>query len=361
MSKLRVAVIFGGMSSEHEVSCVSGAAVADNMDTEKFEVIKVGITKSGKWLLYAGNTNAMRNCTWQQSEYCTPAYISPETETHGLVVCDNTQMRTIKLDVIFPVLHGTYGEDGTVQGLFEMAGIPYVGSGVLASATCMNKSATNTIFDAHGFAHTPWLLLHREDIQDMSAVHKTIDEHMSYPVFVKPSSEGSSVGVYKVAVPAKLQEALLLAAELDEKIIVEQAVIGQEVECAVLGSGEDIFATLPGEIESCNEVYDYEAKYQSGDASKLYIPARLSEQKLCEVRDMAKKAYTALGCEGLARVDFFVQEKTQKVLISEINTMPGFTPISMYPKLMANEGISFTELISKLIQLAVKKARSLSD
>lgn len=355
MAKLRVAVLFGGVSSEHEVSCVSGAAIVDHMDPERYEVLKVGITKKGRWLLWPGGAEGMRDGSWETSPDCVPAFIAPDATTRGLVVNQDGAFEVLKLDVVFPALHGPMGEDGTVQGLLELAGLPYVGCGVLASATSMDKSAANAVFEKHNIPHTPWMAIGRDEIEDQQALLARLRERIAFPMFIKPASAGSSVGVTKVQAPEALHEALLIAAAHDATLIIEQAVDGQEVECAVLGN-QNPSVTVPGEIVSCNESYDYEAKYHSGDASKLHIPARLPAEKQAEVRELALKAYKALGCQGLARVDFFVQREDGRVLISEVNTLPGFTPISMYPKLMDHSGISFSELVDRLIALGMERA-----
>ncbi|MDL2219160.1 D-alanine--D-alanine ligase [Ruminococcaceae bacterium OttesenSCG-928-O06] len=355
MAKLRVAVLFGGVSTEHEISLISGAAIADNMDADRYEVWKIGITKKGRWLLYPGPTAGIRDGSWETSPDCVPAFLSPDRTNHGLVLNHGSTFDVLKLDMVFPALHGKYGEDGTVQGLLEMAGIPYVGCGVLASATCMDKAAANLVFAQHGIAHTPWLAVHRTQMADEAAMLRRVTDAMAFPVFVKPAAAGSSIGVTKVKTPEELRAAMLLASAHHHTVLVEEAVVGQEVECAVLGN-ETPVCTLPGEIISCNEVYDYEAKYESGDASRLLLPANLPVEKLEEVRAVALKAYAALGCSGLSRIDFFVREGTGEVLISEINTMPGFTPISMYPKLMEKDGLPFPKLVDRLVQLAQERA-----
>lgn len=354
MAKLRVAVLFGGVSSEHEVSRVSAAAVAEHIPADKYEVLKIGITKKGRWLLYPGPTSKMRDGSWEESPDCVPAAISPDRTNHGLTVNHTGVFDVSKVDVVFPVLHGRNGEDGTVQGLLDLAGIPYVGCNVLASAMCMDKAISNLMFDSAGIAQTPWVAAYRYELDDFDALYERITEKLRFPVFVKPAVGGSSVGVSKTNNKEELRAAMMLAAAHDSKIVFEQAVDGQEVECAVLGNHE-LISSLPGEIESCNEIYDYEAKYQSGDASILHLPARLSPQKLEEVRAEAERAYRAMGCTGLSRVDFFVENGTGRVLLNEINTMPGFTPISMYPKLMEKSGFPFTKLVDRLIELGMER------
>ena len=355
MAKTRVALIFGGVSSEYEISCISGAAICDNLSPDKYEVFKIGITQKGRWLLYPGGTDAMRNGTWHESADCAPAFISPDRTSRGIVTSHGDAFDVVKIDVAFPALHGRNGEDGTIQGLFELAGIPYVGCGVLASAACMDKALANAMFDACGIVQTPWLTASVDDITDTEQLEAAIEEEIGYPLFVKPSVGGSSVGITKVKRPEDLQDALLLAAAHDTKILLERAVDGMEVECAVLGNRE-LQVTYPGEIVPCNEIYDYEAKYKSGSASKLYIPARLPQEKLAEVRDIAERAYRAMGCEGMARVDFFVESGTGRVLLNEINTIPGFTTISMYPKLMEHAGVPFPDLCDRLVELAFEEA-----
>lgn len=357
MEKMRVAVIFGGVSSEHEISCISASAIADNLDPDRYEVYKIGVTARGRWLLYPGSTEEMCNDAWHENPDNVPAILSPDRTTRGLVTCIDGSFEVIKIDLAFPVLHGRNGEDGTIQGLLELAGIPYVGCGVLASAACMDKAFAGQIFEAAGIPHTPWLAADRRDVGNFDQLLFRLSEKLSFPLFVKPAVGGSSIGVTKVKTPEELKAAVQLASAHDQKIIFEQAVVGREVECAVLGNyGPE--ATLPGEVVSCNEIYDYEAKYKSGDESKLYLPAPLHEEKLKEVRAMALRAYKAMGCEGLSRIDFFVEEGTGRVLLNEINTMPGFTTISMFPKLWEMSGLSFPDLCDRLVELALERAEA---
>ncbi len=355
MSKTRVAVLFGGVSSEYEISCISGAAIAEHLSEELYEVYKIGITKKGRWLLYPGNTAEMRSAEWDKHPDNVPAVISPDRVTHGLLVSHSGNLDFVKLDVVIPALHGRNGEDGTVQGILELAGIPYVGCDVLCSATCMDKATAIRLFEAAGIAHTPWVAVLRSELRDFELFLETLLKTLQFPIYVKPSVGGSSVGITKAKTPEELQTAIKVASAHDRVLLFEQAVSGSEVECAVLGN-EVLTVSVPGEIRSCNESYDYEAKYQSGNASKLLIPAPLSEEKSKEVQALAQKAYKALGCTGLARVDFFIEAETGRVLLNEINTMPGFTTISMYPKLMEHSGLSFGELCHRLVQHALEKA-----
>jgi D-alanine-D-alanine ligase len=351
MAKPRVAVLFGGVSGEHEISCISGATIADHIDTDKYEVFKLGITKKGRWLLYPGETGMMRDGSWDTCPGNVPAFISPDRALRGVVLDRGGVFDVVGLDMVFPALHGIGGEDGTVQGLLELAGIPYVGCGVLASATCMDKSAANLVFEARGIPHTPWMVVEREALEDIDLLFSRLRGRITFPIIAKPARGGSSLGVTKAHDAGQLRAAIRAAGAHDRRVLLESAVDGQEVECAVIGNAAP-HSTLPGEVVSCNEIYDYEAKYRSGDASRLYLPARLPPAKLEEVRALAERAFSALGCEGLARADFFVERGSGRVLVSELNTMPGFTSISMYSKLMAHEGTGFTPLIDRLILLA---------
>ena len=263
-------------------------------------------------------------------------------------------MEKLHIDVVLPVLHGLWGEDGTIQGLLELAGIPYVGCGVLASAVCMDKAVANALFACHGIPHCAWAAYTRAQLEaDPAGIAAHLAETLGWPIFVKPANAGSSVGVTKAGSPDELARAIQVALENDRKVVFESFVDGQEVECAVIGS-EPAAATRPGEILAGAEFYTYDDKYKNG-VSQTVIPARLPEEKLDEVKELAARAYTALGCEGLARCDFFVERGTGRVLINEINTMPGFTSISMYPKLMEHEGTPLPQLIDRLIALAMER------
>lgn len=354
MEKVHVLVFFGGNSSEYEISCVSAASIVDGLEALGHTVHKMGITRTGSWRLYTGSTDKMRNDTWHNPEECAPALLSPDTISKGVLCMQDGVLEVIPIDVVFPALHGRNGEDGTVQGLFELAEIPYVGCDVLASAACMDKVVANTLFEAAGIAHTPWISFSKKELEKVDTILPKIKEKLQYPIFVKPAVGGSSVGITKAKNDKELRAAIELATQYDKKILFEQGVEGKEVECAVIGNDE-LFGTLPGEVDSCNEVYDYEAKYQSGDESKLYLPARLPQEKLEEVQSIALKAYKVMGCTGLSRVDFFVEKDTQRVLLNEINTLPGFTNISMYSKLMEMSGVSFGDVLEKLLVLALER------
>ena len=353
--KMCVVLLFGGMSSEHEVSRVSVGNFVNNIDREKYEVLTVGITKEGRWLYTEATAAQMADGSWEELAGNMACVISPDRADHGMILfTPEGHVEKVHVDVVIPVLHGLWGEDGTVQGLLELAGIPYVGCGVLASAVCMDKAVANALFEANGVPHTRWLAADRWEIEsDLEGVCDDVEKKLGWPVFVKPANAGSSVGISKVSSRDELKKAIDLALENDRKVVFEAFVDGQEVECAVIGSDPAV-ATRPGEILAGAEFYTYDDKYKNG-VSQTVIPAHLPEAKLDEVKTYAAMAYTALGCEGLARCDFFVEHGTGRVLINEINTFPGFTSISMYPKLMEHEGLPVPQLIDRLIALALER------
>ena len=353
--KMCVVLLFGGMSSEHEVSRVSVGNFVNNIDREKYETLAVGITKEGRWLYTEATAAQMADGSWEDLAGNMACVISPDRADHGMILfTPEGHVEKVHVDVVIPVLHGLWGEDGTVQGLLELAGIPYVGCGVLASAVCMDKAVANALFEANGVPHTRWLAADRWEIEsDLEGVCDGVERKLGWPVFVKPANAGSSVGISKVSSRDELKKAIDLALENDRKVVFEAFVDGQEVECAVIGSDPAV-ATRPGEILAGAEFYTYDDKYKNG-VSQTVIPAHLPEAKLDEVKTYAAMAYTALNCEGLAHCDFFVEKGTGRVLINEINTFPGFTSISMYPKLMEHEGLPVPQLIDRLIALALER------
>ena len=348
MSKKNILVLFGGRSSEHEVSCVSVTTILSNIDKEKYEVYVVGITKEGRWVL-VDSVEEIKDGSFVNSK--KQAVLSPDTVEKALYIMEDGKVEKVQIDVAFPVLHGLNGEDGTVQGLFELAGIPYVGCGVLASAVSMDKLYTKIVVDTLGIAQAKYVAVRKEEIEEVS-VYETIEEKLGYPVFIKPSNAGSSRGVSKASNRKELVAGLKEASLHDRKILVEETILGREVECAVLGNDEP-FASVLGEITPDKEFYDYEAKYQSD--SKLTIPAPISETKSNQIREFAKKAYTKIGLKGMSRIDFFVHKMTGDIYLNEINTIPGFTDKSMYPMLMAQSGIDGRELVDKLIEYAIEE------
>lgn len=356
MGKKVVGIIFGGSSTEHEVSRRSATSIIENISKKKYETIFIGITKAGEWFEYSGDISKISNGDWEKdTQNKKKVFISPDSSVGGLIVLENDKYSTVHLDVVIPVLHGKNGEDGTIQGLLQLANIPFVGCDLLSSATCMDKIDTNIILSYAGVKKAKFAFVTANDfnVNEEACIHHIESTLPSYPLFVKPSSAGSSVGISKVADRCELINAIKLALHEDSRILIEETIVGQEVECAVLGN-DDPIASICGEIAPANEFYDYEAKYVSD--SSLYIPARVSDAVAEKIRKIAVKAYKAMGCSGLSRVDFFVEKDTNEVYLNEINTFPGFTAISMYPKLFENTGIPFSELLDKLINLAFERA-----
>lgn len=354
--KLNVCVLFGGISPEHEVSLRSAQSVLNNLDPEKYHILPVGITKQGQWLLYGGDDySLLPDGQWEQFPENRKAAISP-VHGQGLLVWNDEGTESFAIDVAFPVLHGENGEDGSVQGLMQLAGIPCVGPDVAASAVAMDKTLTKLVMDNAGIPQAQWLLVRISELSaHMETVLDSVEDRFSYPVFVKPAGTGSSVGVSKASDRKSLDEALRHAGQYDEKILVEEFIDGKEVEVAVMGNANPV-ASVCGEIDSGAEFYDYDAKYVT-DTSVAYIPARISETVAEQVRECAVKAYNAIGCRGLSRVDFFVTHKDERIVFNEINTLPGFTSISMFPKLFAASGIPYGQLIDELLRLAMENAK----
>lgn len=347
MNKKTVAVLFGGQSSEHEVSCISATTIISNINTEKYEVRMIGITKDGRWLK-VDKVEDITSGEWKNSK--VTAVISPDTAQKGIIYMEDGTITTEKIDVIFPAMHGLYGEDGTIQGLFELAHIPYVGCGVLASSVSMDKLYTKIIVDTLHIRQAQYVPVLKHQLSDMDAVVARVEEKLSYPVFVKPSNAGSSQGVSKAHDRAELVAALELAVKHDRKILVEETIVGREIECAVLG-GKEVKASGVGEILAAADFYDYEAKYNNPD-SKTVISPELPDGVTEQIRQAAVEIFRAVDGFGLSRVDFFVEKDTNEVVFNEINTLPGFTSISMYPMLWAEQGIEKPELIETLIEMA---------
>ena len=353
MKKLNVCVLFGGISPEHDVSLRSAESVLNNMDSDKYNIFPVGITKEGDWILFGGKDySELPAGTWRENPANRRATISP-VRGQGLLSFEGDCVVREMIDVVFPVLHGENGEDGAMQGLLQMAGIPYVGPHVSASAVAMDKTLTKLVIDNAGVPQAAWQLVRASDLHEhMDETVASLEAQFTYPMFVKPAGTGSSVGVNKATDRIALREALLQAGAYDEKILVEEFIHGREIEVAVLGN-ENPVASICGEIDSGAEFYDYDAKYIT-DTSVAYIPARIPEDVAEQVRDAAVKVYTAVGCRGLSRVDFFVTFAENRLVFNEINTLPGFTSISMYPKLFAASGIPYGELIDRLLELAME-------
>lgn len=348
MEKLKLGVVFGGMSTENEVSCISGISVIKHLNKEKYEINPIYIDKSGNWFKLRIEDIEKEGEELENKE-----------------IISNIMEYIQEMDVIFPVLHGLYGEDGTIQGLFELLKIPYVGCGVLASSVGMDKVYTKVIFDKANINQTKYVYIRKynedyiyvdekfnEQILNIEEILKIVKEKLKFPMFIKPSNSGSSVGINKAHNVEELKVAIEEAAKYDNKILIEEGIIGREIECAVLGN-EEVMSSCVGEIKAADEFYSYDAKYNN-EESKTLIPAEISKEKTEEIQKLAIKAFKAIDGKGLSRVDFFVEDKTENVYINEINTLPGFTSISMYPKLFNQIGIGYAELLDKLIELALK-------
>jgi D-alanine-D-alanine ligase len=358
--KIRVGIIFGGRSGEHEVSLRSAESIIKAIDRTRYEVVPIGITKEGRWL-QSGDVKALLPDAVLSCDQPRQVAIIGDPTQKGLVRLgpENDGAAIQKLDVVFPVLHGTYGEDGTIQGLLEMADVPYVGCGVLSSAAGMDKVVMKQLFEHVGLVITKYEWFLRSSWEENpEAILKKIGRALKYPVFVKPANLGSSVGISKAENREELRAAIDDAARYDRRIIVERAVVGREIEISVLGNDHPT-ASLPGEVIAGHEFYDYEDKYID-NLSKTIIPARLPRKTVERIQRDAILAFQAIDGSGLARVDFFVERPTGRVIINEINTMPGFTSISMYAKMWAASGVSYTELIDRLIALAIERHRDKS-
>lgn len=346
--RLRVGVLFGGRSGEHEVSLASAASVMRALDPEKYEAVPIGISKDGRWLVGAGAQKLLPEVLKSGERVMLPA----DPNAAALVPLDERPGGAVRVDVVFPVLHGTFGEDGTIQGLLDLAGLPYVGAGVLASAVGMDKDMQKRLFREEGLPVVDFIATQRSEWElHPAAVLRAITKRLKYPMFVKPATLGSSVGMTKVKKEEDLPAALDLAAEYAQKILVERAIKGREIEVSILGN-ETPKASVPGEIVPHREFYDYTAKYLE-EGTRLVIPAKLTKAQVKKFQEYAVRAFRVIDGAGMARVDFFLERRTGKIYVNEINTIPGFTSISMYPKLWEASGISYRELIDKLIELAL--------
>jgi len=352
-AKKRICVLFGGVSPEHEVSLSTATSILNNIDRSRFDVLPVGITRGGKWFLYNGDTRLLADGSWEKSGNTAPAMISP-VRGEGLIVFTDGGYYSEHIDCVFPALHGENGEDGSMQGLCRIAGLPCVGAMVTASAVSMDKSVTKAIVSHLGIRQADYELIHRHEIAGRSAgIINRINARFTYPVFVKPASTGSSVGITKVKSSDLLIDAITEASRYSDRVLVEEFFDGREIEVAVIGN-ERPKASVCGEIKPGDEFYTYSDKYINGVAS-LHIPADLPGETSEKIREYACAIYSAIGCAGLSRVDFFVHKATGEVCFNEINTLPGFTPISMYPKLWEYCGITYPELITRLIDLALEE------
>lgn len=344
---ITLALIFGGRSAEHEISLASARFVADNLSPEKYRVVPVGLLRSGAWVLPRDLDTTLRDGL--DGSPCDPVALLPDPTRPGLETAAGAR---IPLDFAFPILHGTYGEDGTIQGLLEMADLPYAGAGVLASSVGMDKELMKAAFAAYGLPQVDYLVA-RDAAADQASLVQRVEARFSYPVFVKPANLGSSVGMTKAHDRAELVSALELAWRYDRKVIVEAFVAGREVECAVLGNAAP-GASVPGEVVPAHEYYDYESKYTDGLMS-MKIPAPLSDEVTARVRELAVAAFRAVDCSGYARCDFFVREPDDVVLVNEINTIPGMTHMSAFPLLWAAAGVQPPALIDRIVDLGIER------
>jgi D-alanine-D-alanine ligase len=366
--RIRLALLYGGRSAEHPVSVVSARSVIEALDPDRFEVVPIGITRDGAWMLPARpplELTAPEGGLPEVEEAGTAVALRPERRAAAVAPLAAGGARTPDLpldavDVVFPLLHGPYGEDGTVQGLFELADLPYVGSGVLASALAMDKAMAKVVLAAAGIEQAPWLVVQEGEWRaGPDAVYARVGGQLAYPVFTKPSRLGSSIGITKVKAPEALADGLEAAFAHDAKVVVEQGLTARELECGVLGN-QAPEASVVGEILPGHEFYDFEAKYLD-DAAKLVIPAPIPDGVAERVRELALRAFQALDCAGLARVDFFYEEVSGRVLVNEVNTIPGFTPRSMFPMLWAASGVGYSELVARLVELAVNRHAANAD
>lgn len=353
MKKLKVALLFGGCSEEYRVSLKSAHTIISNIDTNKYDLIKIGITKEGKWFKYDGPIDALLDDTWINTEYCTPTVLSPDKNMHGLLEIHENKVTCIHVDVIFPMLHGKMGEDGSIQGLMELSGIPYVGCGIQSSVIGMDKELAYRVVHKAGVLTTRSNTLLANLNDDISKA----DAGLTYPLFVKPANSGSSFGVTKVARKKDLPSAISQAKKYGNKILVEEAVKGSEVGCAVLGNGSDLTVGEVDQIELSNgffRIHQEKNPEVKSDNSKINVPAHITKKARALIQETAKTVYRAIGCSGLTRVDMFLTPRG-RVVLNEVNTMPGFTSYSRYPRMMTAAGFTISEIIDDVINLALKK------
>ena len=351
MTKLNVAVIFGGYSTEHEVSINSAINVISSLSKEKYNVIPVYINPQGSWFLHEGQADSLK--TAELTKFGTPCQLSLDRESKGLLRINADKVKRIPVDVVFPMLHGKFGEDGSIQGLCELSGISYVGCSLMASAIAMDKAMAKLVAGSLGINQVKYLVFEPDELNDAVRVLSKIRYKLGYPCFVKPVRTGSSVGISKVNNKKELAEAIELALSHDDRIIVEKAVAGRELECAVLGTGgNDTITSGVGELIPGAEFYDFNAKYNNPESRTIVSP-EISEAAVNEIKEASLKIFKAIGGRGLSRVDFFLEEATSKVIFNEINTIPGFTDISMYPMLMNEAGVDSIRLMDRLIEIAI--------
>lgn len=350
MSKKSVAVLFGGCSNEYEVSLKSAASVIEQINLDKYNLIMIGITKEGNWLRYSGSIDEIKKDSWHQHPSCIPSFISPSREVKGLVELVHTEFHVVPVDVVFPVLHGKYGEDGTVQGLLELAGIPYVGCNSLSSAVAMDKVMAHTLVKAEEIKVTSSVVVFRGESATEAAVQA---EKLGYPLYVKPVRSGSSIGITKAANKEELIAGIQAAFAHDNKVVIERNIAGFEIGCAVLGNLEPIVGIID-EIEVTDGFFNFTEKYTL-QSSKIHLPARIDSDTAERARETALRIYKVLGCQGFARVDLFVTPE-KEIVFNEVNTIPGFTSSSRYPNMLQKSGMNYSEIIDRLLNLALVEA-----
>ena len=351
MNKRNIVVLFGGQSSEHEISCISAVTIMKNINKDKYNIYPVGITKEGNWRIYHGKIEDLTVDSWGGNS--DNAIISPDATDKSLIIFKEDGIVKVDVDIVFPALHGLYGEDGSVQGLLELAGIPYVGCGILASSVSMDKLFTKVIVDRLGIRQAKYVPVYKKEMDDIKEVVAKIERQLEYPVFVKPSNAGSSKGITKAHNRGELFDGLELAIKHDSKLLIEETIVGREVECAVLGNYHPRTSNV-GEIISAAEFYDYDSKYND-IGSETIINPDVPKDTVKKIRDCAEQIFRAVDGRGLARADFFIESESGEVVFNEINTLPGFTSISMYPMLWEDKGMSNEELVDRLIEFAFNK------
>lgn len=349
MQLKKIAVLFGGCSAEYEVSLASASAVLEHLDPEKYTPVMIGITRDGRWFRYRGNTALIREDRWYSNAFCSPAFISPSREVKGLIELSGSGYSVTGIDAVFPVLHGRHGEDGTVQGLLELSGLPFVGCGTLASAVCMDKEIAHTLVRAAGIGTPPSFTVYADESAERAVLEA---ETLGYPVFVKPAKSGSSVGITKAHNTRELTAGLKLAFSHDDKVVIERHVTGFEVGCAVMGNHAPVTGEID-EIELSAGFFDFHEKY-SLETSRIHLPARISAEDRARIKETALTIYRTLGCRGLARIDLFLTPEGGLVF-NEVNTMPGFTAKSRYPSMLRERGLTFSAILDRLISLALSE------
>ena len=344
MSKIRVAVIFGGVSNEYETSLQAAASIIDNIDTEEYETVCIGITKKGRWLYYPGTSEDIRNDTWSEKPDCTSAFISPDPNRKGILKIEDGSVSAFRIDVIFPVLYGRNGEDGTIAGYLRMTGIPYVGSDLMASAACMDKTYTRMVLGYNGFKTSNWRMMSRNDLPSLDEKCNEYCDELQFPIIVKPANFGSSAGISMAEDFDTLKVAVKMALTQDEKVVVEEFVEGEELQVAVIGY-DNINVSAPGEVMIERDGTDFTSK---GKTAEFIVPANLPDYTAAQICETAADVYRLMGCSGMARIDFY-RNAADELIISQINPVPEISEDSMFVKLMENEGYSFTEVISLLL------------